>query len=209
MQYIGQLTKYGLDFSERDSEAYDSAEVKIWLPKLQAQKIEGRWLSAFLDWCLAERTSLALKCDEGRPHCKRCTSFGVLCNFVSNIPDLQPIAADTGRPLVVRGKAELRPPIASAVWTSDEFISYQLNAKCQDFITRYLGRSLINPDDPNMIHVNRKLLRLAFAVSIVSFIFLPSDRIEAGLLIIGLSLINIWLTVPMLNARLSSCGIYI
>ncbi|KAJ5289487.1 uncharacterized protein N7443_009740 [Penicillium atrosanguineum] len=104
-----------------------------------------------------------LKCDEEKPDCKRCISFGVLCNFMSNIPDLQPIAADTGRPLVVRGKAELQPPISSAIWTSDEFISYQLNAKCQDFITRYLGRSLITPDDPNMIHVNRKLLGLAFA----------------------------------------------
>lgn len=104
-----------------------------------------------------------LKCDEGKPHCRRCSSFGVLCNFLSNIPDLQPIAADAGRPLVVRGKAELQPPVASAVWTSDESTSYQLDAKCQDFITRYLGRSLITPDDPNMIHVNRKLLKLAFA----------------------------------------------
>jgi hypothetical protein len=85
-----------------------------------------------------------------------------------NIPDLQPVAADTGRPLVVRGKAELQPPVASAVWTSDESTFYQLNATCQDFITRYLGRSLITPDDPNMIHVNRKLLGLAFAVSIIT-----------------------------------------
>ncbi|KAJ9317621.1 transcriptional regulator family: Fungal Specific TF [Paecilomyces variotii] len=104
-----------------------------------------------------------LKCDEGKPHCKRCSSFGVLCNFMSNIPDLQPIADGTGRrPLVVRGKAELQHPVANAVWTSDESTFYQLNAKCQDFITRYLGRSLMTPDDPNMIHVNRKLLRLSF-----------------------------------------------
>lgn len=89
---------------------------------------------------------------------------------MSNIPDLQPIAADTGRPLAVRGTAELQPQVTSAVWTADESTSYQLNAKCQEFITRYLGRSLITPDDPNMIHVNRKLLRLAFAVSFVTWI---------------------------------------
>ncbi|KAJ6131119.1 hypothetical protein N7523_001579 [Penicillium sp. IBT 18751x] len=82
---------------------------------------------------------------------------------MSNIPDLQPIATDTRRPLVVRGKVELRAPISSAVWASDESMSYQLNAKCQDFITRYLGRSLLTPNDPNMRHVNRRLLRLAFA----------------------------------------------
>ncbi|GFF53399.1 predicted protein [Aspergillus lentulus] len=106
-----------------------------------------------------------LKCDESKPHCKRCTSFGVLCNYMFNVPDLQPIAADTGKSLVVEvlGRADLQPPVASPVWISDESTFYQLNAKCQDFITRYLGRSLITPDDPNMILVNRKLLRLAFA----------------------------------------------
>lgn len=95
---------------------------------------------------------------------------------MSNVSDLQPIAADTGRPLVIQKKTEPQPPVASAVWTSDEFTSHQLNAKCQDFITRYLGRSLMNPDDPNMIYVNRRLLRLAFAVSISTFILLLSDR---------------------------------
>lgn len=128
---------------------------------------------------------------------------------MSNIPDLQPIVADTGRPLEVRGKEELQPPIASAVWTSDESTSYQLNAKCQDFITRYLGRSLITPDDPNMTHVNRKLLGLAFTVSIITLIPSPSDRIKAGSYIMGLRSANIWLTVPFFNARLSSCGTYI
>ncbi|KAL4782798.1 hypothetical protein BJX76DRAFT_368892 [Aspergillus varians] len=104
-----------------------------------------------------------LKCDEGKPQCKRCSSFGLLCNFMSNIPDLQPVTADTGRVLVVQRKAALQPPRTNAVWTSDASTYYQLNAKCQDFITRYLGRSLITPDDPNMGQVNRKLLELTFA----------------------------------------------
>ncbi|KAJ5837079.1 hypothetical protein N7447_003105 [Penicillium robsamsonii] len=82
---------------------------------------------------------------------------------MSNIPDLQPITADTRRALLVRGKAKLHPPPTNAVWTSEASTSYQLNAKCQDFITRYLGRSLITPDDPNMRQVNRRLLELAFA----------------------------------------------
>jgi hypothetical protein len=86
---------------------------------------------------------------------------------MSNIPDLQPVAANTAKPLVVRGRAELPAPITNAVWTSDASTSYQLNAKCQDFITRYLGRSLITPDDPVMIQVNRRLLELAFAVSFI------------------------------------------
>ncbi|KAL4915630.1 hypothetical protein BDW62DRAFT_203392 [Aspergillus aurantiobrunneus] len=99
-----------------------------------------------------------LKCDEAKPQCKRCRAFGVVCNFMSTIPDLQPIAAD-----VVRGNAAVQRPLATAVWTADASTSYQLNTRCQDFITRYLGRSLITPDDPNLRQVNRKLLDLAFA----------------------------------------------
>ncbi|OKP13328.1 hypothetical protein PENSUB_930 [Penicillium subrubescens] len=75
---------------------------------------------------------------------------------------LKPVAANAGRPLVTRGKAKLQPSLTNAVWTADASTTYQLNAKCQDFITRYLGRSLVTPDDPNMIQVNRKLLELAF-----------------------------------------------
>ncbi|KAL4744760.1 hypothetical protein BDW72DRAFT_199284 [Aspergillus terricola var. indicus] len=73
--------------------------------------------------------------------------------------DLEPIGAPT---LVVHH------PVSSAVWTADESMSYQyqLNAKCQDFITRYLGQSLLNavPDETtNMKRVNHKLLNLAFS----------------------------------------------
>ncbi|KAK1139899.1 hypothetical protein N8T08_011060 [Aspergillus melleus] len=76
---------------------------------------------------------------------------------------LKPTAAsDKGRHLMTRGKSQLQLPVASAVWTSDESTCFQLNAKCQDFITRYLGDSLITPDDPNMRCVNRRLLELAF-----------------------------------------------
>ncbi|KAL4944289.1 hypothetical protein BDV06DRAFT_210390 [Aspergillus oleicola] len=111
-----------------------------------------------------------VKCDESKPQCKRCRSFGVLCNFMSNIPDLQPVAtgSDKGRPLVVRprvkagGGPRLQRPLAASIWTSDSSYHYQLNTRCQDFVTRYLGRSLVTPNDPEMIQVNLKLLELAF-----------------------------------------------
>lgn len=96
-----------------------------------------------------------------------------------NVPDLQPLVADAKKPLATRENVKLQPPVASVVYTCDKHTSYQLNAKCQDFITRYLGRSLATPDDPNMAHVNRKLLKLAFSVSIIMLILSPSDRIEA------------------------------
>lgn len=126
---------------------------------------------------------------------------------MSHIPDLQPIAADTVRPLVVRGKVELQPPLTNAIWTSDALTSYQLNARCQDFITRYLGRSLITPNDPNMTQVNRKLLKLAFTVGFIILI-LSDDSMEATISIMGLISANIF-TVPFFNACLSGRGAYI
>lgn len=133
--------------------------------KLRKLKVRD---SAFLDCCITKYVPFVSKCDEDKPHCNRCSSFGVICNFASNVPDLQPVAAGTARPLVVRRKPQLQPPVASAIWTADEYTAYQLNTRCQNFITRYFGRSLLIPDDPNMIHVNRKLLRLAFTVSILA-----------------------------------------
>jgi hypothetical protein len=89
-----------------------------------------------------------------------------------NVPDLQPVADDSIRPLVIRERAELQPPVSNPIWTSDTSSSYQLNSKCQDFITRYLGRSLITPDDPNLVEVNRELLALAFTVSLFTLFLL-------------------------------------
>ncbi|KAL0932384.1 C6 finger domain protein [Colletotrichum truncatum] len=102
-----------------------------------------------------------LKCDQGKPRCERCISFGLLCNFLANVPDLQPVGTDTW-PLVAREHEVIKPPLTNAVWTSDGFTSFQLNSKCQDFVTRYLGRSLINPRDTQMAQVNRGLFELTF-----------------------------------------------
>ncbi|UKZ48205.1 hypothetical protein TrVGV298_002441 [Trichoderma virens] len=105
-----------------------------------------------------------VKCDESKPRCKRCASFGVICNFRLDVLDLQPVTRDPAMYAfqVVR-QGVLQPPPSSSVWTTDGSNFYQLNSKCQEFVTRYLGRSLITPDDPRMVQVNRRLLALAFA----------------------------------------------
>lgn len=89
---------------------------------------------------------------------------------MSNIPDLQPLAAGAVTSLVARQKPEIQRPVTNCIWIADELTSFQLNNKCQDFISRYLGRSLVTltPDDPSMVQVNRKLLGLAFTVSPVT-----------------------------------------
>jgi hypothetical protein len=93
-----------------------------------------------------------------------------------NVPDLQPVADDSVRPSAGRERAGLRP-LTATICTSDGSTSYQLNTKCQDFVTRYLGRSLINPDDPNMVQVNRELLTLALTVSLTQSFLSLLDRI--------------------------------
>ncbi|KAI1266422.1 hypothetical protein F5Y18DRAFT_416301 [Xylariaceae sp. FL1019] len=104
-----------------------------------------------------------VKCDEARPQCKRCTSFGLLCNVELGVPDLQPACADsTSAPPHPQQRVRLRPPLTAAIWTADSSTHYELNAKCQDFFTRYYARSVLNPEDPNMRQANRELLSLAF-----------------------------------------------
>ncbi|KAL6689928.1 hypothetical protein J3F84DRAFT_405579 [Trichoderma pleuroticola] len=105
-----------------------------------------------------------VKCDESKPWCKRCISFGVICNFRLDVLDLQPVTCDPViyASQVARQGTVLQPPPSSSVWSSDGSTLYQLDSKCQDFVTRYLGRSLTTPDDPKMVQVNRSLLALAF-----------------------------------------------
>ncbi|KAJ0415303.1 hypothetical protein BJY00DRAFT_266469 [Aspergillus carlsbadensis] len=93
-----------------------------------------------------------VKCDESKPQCNKCTSFGLSCTFMSDISDLQ----TAGQRLVVQR------PVTNAVWISDASTTYHLNARCRDFITRYYQRSLVAPDDPKLADVNRTLLDLAF-----------------------------------------------
>lgn len=162
----------------REYSATQDAKVQVWLPQLQAPESKGKWPLAVSDRHLADLRSGALQCDETKPHCKSCTSFGLLCNFTFNVSELQPTIADaTSRPLVRRIGGP-QSPIDSAVWTSDEYSSYQLNARCQEFITRYLGRSLITPNDPNMRQANRRMLQLAFTVGHISSTSVPADRCQ-------------------------------
>jgi hypothetical protein len=117
---------------------------------------------------LSERSLIRVanrpQCDEtNRQQCLNCTSFRLVCNFKTSIPDMQLELLSASK--VVQPTSVLRPPVTSTVWTADASYSYQLNAKCQDFITRYLRQSLCNPDDPNMARVNRELFALSFTVS--------------------------------------------
>lgn len=138
------------------------AEVETRVQELQASKSKGQSVQSLACSRRLVCVSDMPQCDQGKPRCERCTSFGVMCNFSPCVPDLQPTRAASGWGL----RQDAQP--GAPVWTCDAAATpyrYRLNAKCQDFITRYLGRSLTTPDDPDMRRVNKRLLELAFAVS--------------------------------------------
>lgn len=68
---------------------------------------------------------------------------------------------------MLEAKHELCPSLTDVVWTHDVLSSYRyrLDVRCQDFLNRYLGHSLISPDNPLMVQVNRSLLSMTFNVS--------------------------------------------
>jgi hypothetical protein len=69
----------------------------------------------------------------------------------------------------------------------------------------------MTPDDPNMIEVNRKLLMLAFTVSlnVCRFFLSPLVRIRRGRSLRDLTFTNIRVTAPFLDACLSSGGTFV
>ncbi|KAK3326845.1 hypothetical protein B0H66DRAFT_551807 [Apodospora peruviana] len=102
-----------------------------------------------------------VRCDETKPQCRRCMSFGVLCNSMSNIPDLHPVAA--GAELVVKSTEPSRP-VSSAIWTADESYRFDLSPSCVESLTRYyLRRGLVKSFYPQMSTINIQLMKLAFS----------------------------------------------
>ncbi|KAM7190212.1 hypothetical protein V8F20_009834 [Naviculisporaceae sp. PSN 640] len=132
-----------------------------------------------------------IKCDEAKPQCKKCISFGVICNYMStNLPNLEPVTQSTRHSgdwtgthtaISVRGPGPgqrlgprripshcLRPAISSAVWASnvsDVSGSYRFNldARTQKLITRYFGENMVGSYEPDMASMCRALMKLSFS----------------------------------------------
>ncbi|KAM7189464.1 hypothetical protein V8F33_010047 [Rhypophila sp. PSN 637] len=101
-------------------------------------------------------------CDEAKPQCRKCTSFGVICNYMANLPDLEPVVPSIGTTScgVATGL-----PVSTPVWTSDVSGTYRfhLDARLQKLISRYFGENMIGAYEPKMAGVNQKLMELAFS----------------------------------------------
>lgn len=107
------------------------------------------------------------QCDESKPQCKKCISYGLMCNFLPGSKELQSVAPDAdcleGMSDRIRGKkARIECGVIEPVWTSDASSSYQLTSREQHLLHRYLGLSLMAPD-LRTAQMNRGLLRLTFS----------------------------------------------
>ncbi|KAI6900223.1 hypothetical protein KC318_g12495 [Hortaea werneckii] len=104
-----------------------------------------------------------VKCDEVRPRCKRCSSFGVTCNYLLNILDLQPVSANSRWQIKDLALFQLPASLESPVYTADGSDTFHLTARHQEYVFRYLGQGppLVS-NDLNTKKLNLSLLELCF-----------------------------------------------
>ena len=100
-----------------------------------------------------------------RPQCKRCSFFGVTCNYLLQVPDLQPVSADTRWQIKDQARRQLSISLETPVYTADGLDTFYMTPRHQEYVFRYLGRgpTLIS-NDPNTKELNLGLLELCFVV---------------------------------------------
>ncbi|OAL25683.1 chorismate synthase [Fonsecaea multimorphosa] len=108
-----------------------------------------------------------LKCDETRPHCVRCRTYGVLCNFSLRVPDLQPLLEGRGEQDIAKRSA-LPPPrstISNAIWADDGSTFYMLDVQDQELFIRFRHRTLHSLGGSAMVDIYEKhMLKASFTV---------------------------------------------
>ncbi|KAK9350580.1 hypothetical protein V1523DRAFT_442517 [Lipomyces doorenjongii] len=93
-----------------------------------------------------------LKCDETRPHCVRCCTYGVLCNFEFNVPDFQSLSEERATQEIERrsGLSSPRSTISNAIWADDGSTFFMLDLQDQELFNRFRYRTLYSLGDSAM-----------------------------------------------------------
>ncbi|KAK9483512.1 hypothetical protein V1527DRAFT_498343 [Lipomyces starkeyi] len=81
-----------------------------------------------------------VKCDETRPQCKNCTSFGDSCNYDLNVADLQLSISGTAS-INLHGMTK-SPAFLFPVIISDNEATFQLDRQCLDRLGRFQVRTV-------------------------------------------------------------------
>ena len=106
------------------------------------------------------------QCDETRPHCARCRTYGVLCNFSLSVPDLQPLPEKQRQQGTRSGFVSLQPPVGKAIWAEDGSSYFVLDTQDQELFRRFRYRTLHSLGGPAMVDIfENYMLRASFTVS--------------------------------------------
>ena len=121
-------------------------------------------------------TDLAPQCDETRPKCSKCVTYGMSCNYDSNAPDLQMsctgIVTFNSRKScngpadhsLVR-KADIRPGLCLPIISSDCFSTFELDSRSIDRLGRFQTRTALSIGSPTLARMYQRVtLELAISV---------------------------------------------
>ena len=99
----------------------------------------------------------------------RCRSYGVLCNFEFNVPDLLPLSEEQAKQeILIKGSetSSPRPPISNAVWADDGFTYFMLDRQDQELFNRFRFRTVYSLGGSTLADIyENSLLGLSFTVS--------------------------------------------
>ncbi|UKZ94595.1 uncharacterized protein TrAFT101_009456 [Trichoderma asperellum] len=96
-----------------------------------------------------------LKCDETRPYCSKCRTYGVYCNFGFNVPDLQPVHQKQTKEGIVGLFNIPRPQstVSNAIWVGDGPTYFTLDLKDQMLFNRFRYRVIHSIGGSGVIHI--------------------------------------------------------
>ncbi|KAF4343787.1 C6 finger domain protein [Fusarium beomiforme] len=106
-----------------------------------------------------------LKCDETKPQCMKCQTYGVLCNFEPNVLDLQPLSEQKTKKQITQQSIQPSPrsTIGNCIWAADGTTFSMLDVYDHDLFTRFRLRTLHSLGGPEMVDIYEKhMLALSF-----------------------------------------------
>jgi hypothetical protein len=98
----------------------------------------------------------------------RCRTYGVLCNFGFNVPDLQPLSEQRAKQEIMKqfGLPSPWSAISNAIWTDDGSIFFMLDLQDQALFNRFRYRTLYSLGGPAMVDIyENHMLEVSFTVS--------------------------------------------
>lgn len=114
-----------------------------------------------------------LKCDETRPRCQKCSSYGVLCNYDTNALDLETSIQDgpkwklqDTRELTIRRVTEApAPPLWVPIICADATTSFELDRQCIERLNRFRTRTVSTLGTSIVVNIYKnELPKLALSV---------------------------------------------